>query len=459
MGSLIPLARSTYRKGELPELSLVNGYFEDNPTNQEDQVTILRRFGLAAFAMCAGAGVRGIFYQDGSVGSVAIIVSGTSLYKVTTGGTVTSISGSVAGTTLVRIAGSAAKVLISNGLTLQETDGSTLSTVSLPDSFAPGDVAYINGRFIVVKSLTHRYYFSGPGDTTFDPLDYASAEMVSDPLEAVGVATDEVWFAGSASLEICQPTADPDAPFVRVQGRTYEMGCASRHTMAKFANGVAWVGIDSKVYVSVGGPVEISNSSIVEKIRKSAAADLAAWRLIADGHEFYVLSTTTGTYAFDATTRLWTKFESYGSNLFRGRLGAPIGSGRYLAADKDSGQLWLVDPDIRSDAGTALSFSVSGMVTVKTPTPCNKVRLDITTGTAAAPGDDPQVAMRYSDDDGANWSSWVLAPLGRQGQRSLIVEWRRLGTMGLNGSQRRIFEFRLTDDVSAAIRRAEIETN
>lgn len=454
---LIPLARAAYKRGDLPEVPLVNAFFESTPTNQEDQVSILGRFGLAAFAMCAGAGVRGIFYQDGSVGSVAIIVSGTSLYKVTTAGAVTSISGTVLGADLVRMAGSAAKVLISNGLTLQETDGATLSAVSLPDSFAPGDVGYINGRFLVVKAGGHRYYWSGPGDTVFDPLDYASAEMVSDPLEALGVATDEVWFFGTASVEVSQPTADPDAPFVRVQGRAYEMGCARRHTVAKFSNGIVWVGADKRVYTTLGGPLEISHSGVVEAIGRSAPADLRAWRAVVDGHEWYILTLTGATWAYDASTRLWTRFESYGRSIFRAHLGAPIGQGRYIAGDSESGQIWLVDPALTVDGTEPLPRTVSGMVTVKKPTRCNRVRLDISVGTAGSPTAYPLIVMRYSDDDGATWSTWLESSLGRQGDRNRTVEWRKLGTMGLNGSRRRIFEWRLTDALGVTLRRAELD--
>lgn len=453
---LIPLSRAAFRRGDLPDIALVNAFFETTPTNQEDQVSILGRFGLAAFAVTGGAGVRGVFYQDGSVGSVAIVVSGTSLFKVTTAGVVSSIAGSVVGADLVRMAGSAAKVLMSNGLTLQETDGSTLSAVTLPDSFAPGDVNYIAGRFLIGKAGTHRYYWTGVGDTTVDPLDYASAEMLSDPLEAIGVATDEVWFFGTASVEIAQPVADPDAPFVRVQGRAYEMGCLSKHTVVKFANGVAWVGSDKRVYSTIGVQ-EISHSGVVEAIRKSAVADLRAWRAAVDGHEFLILTTTETTWAYDASTKLWTVFESYGRSKFRGHLGAPIGQGRYVAADSESGALWLVDPALAVDAGAPLSRTVSGMVTVKQATRCNRVKLDITVGTAPTPTAYPVVLMRYSDDDGGIWSDWMESSLGRQGARSVSVEWRKLGVMGLRGSQRRIFEFRITDPLGVTIRRAEMD--
>lgn len=454
---LIPLSRAAFRRGEIPDIPLVNAFFESTPTNQEDQVSILGRFGLAAFAMCAGAGVRGIFYQDGSVGSVAIVVSGTSLYKVTTAGVATSITGTVAGTGLVRMAGSSAKVLISNGLSLQETDASTLSAISLPDSFVPSDIAYIAGRFIIGKAGTHRYYWTDVGGTAVDPLDFASAEMVSDPLEAIGVATDEVWFYGSASVEVAQPVADPDAPYIRVQGRAYEMGCASRHTAVKFANGIAWVGSDKRVYWTVGEASEISHSGVVEAIRKSNVSDLRAWRNVVDGHEFLILTMTGVTWVYDAATKLWTVFQSYGRSTFRGHLGAPIGQGRYVAGDSESGQIWLVDPAIAVDGDDPLSRIVSGMVTVKTPTRCNRVRLDVTVGSAPDPTAFPVISMRYSDDDGGTWSSWLEAALGRQGARLTTVEWRRLGVMGLDGARRRIFEFRITDAQAITIRRAELD--
>lgn len=449
---LLPLSRSTYKRGDLPESPLRNGYFETAPLNQESQSSLRRRAGHVAHGTAGAGPTRGVYRQDGAIGGLAIVVSGTAVYSVTTGGTATLITGTISGTDRVSMAGSAAKVLISNGVALYETDGATMSQVTLPDTFAPGDVKFINGRFLVTKLNTHRYYWSGVSNTTFDALDYASAEMAPDALIGLGIATDEVWFLGVSSVEVGQPTADPDAPFVRVQGRAYDMGCANRHTIATAANGVAWVGADNKVYHAAGELNVISHSGIEESLRKGVAADLRAWSYKADGHEFYVLTITNYTFAYDFATKLWTEFTSYGKANYRGHLGYPLGSGQYVAADAYDGSLWRIDPTVRMDGTDPISFEFGAWVEAKAPVRCNNVILDCTVGSSAL-GSDPMIAMRCADDRGYVYGDWMLEPLGRQGEFGEPVVWRRLGQIRRPG---RAFEFRITDDVDVTVRKAQM---
>lgn len=449
----LPLARSAYKRGDLPEVPLSNLFFEVDPLNQDDQVSLLARGGLSSFATVGSGPIRGIWRQDGALSGVFVVVSGTSLYKVTTSGTVTQITGTISGTAPVRMTGSASTVLISNDATLYSTDGSTLSTVSLPDTFTPGDIGYINGRFIVCKKDTHRYYWSGVGNTTFNALDYASAEMSSDPLISVGIATDEVWFLGSETVEVSQPTADPNAPFVRVQGRSFSMGCATKLATSPFNNGVAWVGNDNAVWLAAGEVSRLSNSAIEERIRNSTRSDLRATRCYQDGHEFYVLTLSDGTVAYDAASKLWADWTSYGKTVFRGHLMAPLGSGQWVAGDATDGKLWLFSTSNLTDNGDPISREFGAWLQLDQNVRNNNVLLDCTVGSAASLSDDPMIALRYSDDRGHGWSSWMLSPLGRQGQYQHVAEWRQLGLMKRPG---RSFHFRVTDAVNITIRRALI---
>src|ERR1044072_5738744 len=147
----LPLSRSAYKRGDERERQLRNGFFEVDPRNQEDQVSLYRRGGLEAFANVGSGPIRGIWRQDGSVRGLIIVVSGPGVYSVATAGVVTTISGTIAGTGPVRMAGSRTTVLISNDQALYTTDGATLTEETLPDDFTPGDVAYIASRFLVTE--------------------------------------------------------------------------------------------------------------------------------------------------------------------------------------------------------------------------------------------------------------------------------------------------------------------
>jgi hypothetical protein len=77
-----------------------------------------------------------------------------------------------------------------------------------------------------------------------------------------------------------------------------------------------------------------------------------------------------------------------------------------------------------------------------------------TIGYSAAPGYDPQVMLRWSDDGGHTWSNehWTsLGPIGAYGRRTF---WRRLGmTLKLRD---RVYELSGTDPVKIAITGAEL---
>jgi hypothetical protein len=77
-----------------------------------------------------------------------------------------------------------------------------------------------------------------------------------------------------------------------------------------------------------------------------------------------------------------------------------------------------------------------------------------TTAYPAAPGYNPQVMLRWSDDGGHTWSSEHWSSMGRIGVYKTRTFWRRLGmTMKLRD---RVYEISGTDPVKIAIVGAQI---
>jgi len=73
----------------------------------------------------------------------------------------------------------------------------------------------------------------------------------------------------------------------------------------------------------------------------------------------------------------------------------------------------------------------------------------------AAPGYDPQVMLRWSDDGGHTWSNYHTASIGKIGEYYRRVFWRRLGmTLKLRD---RVYELSMTDPVKIAIMGAELQ--
>jgi len=79
----------------------------------------------------------------------------------------------------------------------------------------------------------------------------------------------------------------------------------------------------------------------------------------------------------------------------------------------------------------------------------------ITTSYPAAPGYDPQVMLRWSDDGGHTWSNEHWASMGKIGEYYRRVFWRRLGmTLKLRD---RVYELSGTDPIKIAIMGAELQ--
>ena len=77
-----------------------------------------------------------------------------------------------------------------------------------------------------------------------------------------------------------------------------------------------------------------------------------------------------------------------------------------------------------------------------------------TTAYLAAPGYDPEVMLRWSDDGGHTWSNYHIANIGKIGEYYRRVFWRRLGmTLKLRD---RVYELSMTDPVKVAIMGAEL---
>ena len=78
----------------------------------------------------------------------------------------------------------------------------------------------------------------------------------------------------------------------------------------------------------------------------------------------------------------------------------------------------------------------------------------VTTAYLAAPGYNPEVMLRFSDDGGHTWSNEHWSSIGKIGEYGRRVFWRRLGmTLKLRD---RVYEISMTAPVKIAIMGAEL---
>lgn len=428
---------SAYRgEGNLPELPLVNVYVEATPTAQSG-VTLQSRKGLEEAATRGTGPINGLYRADGVLSGAAVARSGTALYKDGT------LLGAVVGTGPVSFAASETELLINAGAGIYRTDGAALAAVDFPDDANVSRLLDAAGYFIAIRRDTQQLYFSAVLDgTSWDGLDYVSAENDPDPLIDGEVVNDTLVLFGSASVEFWSKTGDADAPFAPIEGRVFQKGIKARGCSARFDNTVAWLGNNGIVYTAGNVPDRISDPGIEEQI--SLSTSYALWTFFDKGHEFLVVRLSHGSWLFDAQTRQWCEFQSYGGANWRAQCATQDG---LLFGDDEDGTIWqfssgYVDAEGPLERRFRAGYPLSGGTFT-----ADNIRLTVNVGeTTVLAGDytDPVVEMRTSRDGGRTWSNWRSAPLGAQGNYRTRCEWRRCGLFDDPGM---LAEFRTSDPV------------
>ena len=160
-----------------------------------------------------------------------------------------------------------------NGGTLIDGGDASCTPVQMPDDVGVIDVAVINSFVIVIpvqgEGINGRFYWIEPGETTVDPLNFATAERSPDAVFGVEVIGDQFMLPGEATTEMWYVTGDLAAPMARVQGVVFDRG-TWEGTAVAINETLIVCDADGRVYAITGGnPTQISTPDITEQIRSS----------------------------------------------------------------------------------------------------------------------------------------------------------------------------------------------
>lgn len=153
-----------------------------------------------------------------------------------------------------------------------------VTTVEMPSDVGAISVAYIASYVVVIPAqgvgFNGRFYWIEPGETTIDPLDFATAERAPDPVYAAIVFGDQFWLPGSNTTEVWYFTGNIDAPVQRLQGVAFDRGTWAG-TAIQVKESMIIVDSDGGVFQVAGGLNRISNPSIEERISVAIATQAA----------------------------------------------------------------------------------------------------------------------------------------------------------------------------------------
>ena len=452
---------------------MVNLFPEMTPDNGQTAAFLNRAPGLEYLQTVGTGPIRGLWAHQTN-GSDFYVVSGDSVYKMSTLTGDPVLLGTVSGTGPVSIADNGTQLFFACNPDSYIYNEVTNVFQQITDPDFPGavTVGYLDGYFVFNEPDSQRVWVTSLLDgLSVDPLDFASAEGSPDGLVGLIVDHREAWLFGTDSVEVWYDAGLADFPLTRIQGAFNEIGCVAAFSIAKLDNGLFWLGTDARgqgiVYRANGYTGQrVSTHAIEYAIAQySDISDAVAYTYQQEGHAFYVLTFPTGnaTWVYDVATQAWHERAGWLNGAFtRHRSNCQCNFlGNTVVGDFENGNIYKMSLDVYADNGDIQKWLRSwralptGQNNLKR-TAHHSLQLNCESGVGLIDGQgfDPQAMLRWSDDGGHTWSNEHWSPMGKIGAYYQRVFWRRLGmTTKLRD---RVYEVSGTDPVKVAIMGAEL---
>ena len=400
--------------------------------------------GLQQFSDTGGGAIRASL----TMSDVLYVVSGEGLYSIDIAGAPTYL-GFVPTSAHVCMSENGYQLVIVNGIDgfVYDNRTSVFSQITSPNFYPTESCDFIDQYIIFVRKGTGQFFWCAIADaTTYDALDFSTAEANTDLLIAIKIIHREIWLFGERSIEIWVDSGDANSPFTR-SSALIEKGIASVACASKLDNTLFWLSNDGYVYRGYGyNPLRISTHAIEQGISEEVLSDAISFAYEDTGHGYFILTFVTGkTWCYDVSSSLWHRRKSYGMTRWRANNYIRVYD-KHFVGDYAKGIVWELRRDLFSEGTDPL---VSERITQYFHANENYIypsELEITLNTGDVDqngqGSDPMFEMRYSDDGGRNWTNWKQRSLGKIGQYN-----KRIRFHGLGRFRSRLFHFRISDPV------------
>ena len=470
MGSPIPLfglgmaSKSPYVTAK----QLTNLYCEVRPDGEKSALVAYGTPGLSLFVDMGDTPIRGGRSMDGI--SLAFFVHRGTLYEVNNAGVTTARGALLTTTGRVSMSDNGVQLMIVDGTygyiynTSTNAWSTNVTAALAPTAVNPTTVTYLGRRFVVSFNGSGRFYCSAIDDgLTWDPLNFASAEVNPDPIVAVWTSNGQLALFGTKTTEFWGLSGAVDFPYSLVAGTATEWGLVSPWSLAKFDNTVIGLfknELGQSMIAKLNGytPQKISTPDLDAILGSYASvSDATGYSYMLGGHQMYVISFPSAgyTWMYDGSTGFWQKLKSANITRHRGEFAFQF-LNSIIVADYTRGRLYRLVPTQYTDNGDTIEREIIGE-TLRAPggeflNIANlRVDMEVGDGLTSGQGSDPQISLSLSRDNGRTWGAEMWKPFGKTGEYSTRVEWRRLG------SPRQITpKLRITDPVPVCIVSASI---
>ncbi len=332
------------------------------------------------------------------------------------------------------------------------TPRGTLETFSGNVSMA--DNGIIDGYFLLNIPDSGIYQWSALYDgTTWDGADTANAEGSPDNLIAVITVHRQVALIGGVTTQFIENTGASPDPFANVQGVFIEYGTIAPFSVEQVANTIFWIGKDvaggNVVWMAAGyQPSRISTTAIENYLNQYDTSTATCYSYQEDGH-FFIIWNVEGaptSLAYDITEKQWHERGFWNSNAGtyqRDRANFHMYVfGKHLVTDYENGNIYEQSLEFNDDNNSlirrqrTLPYFADDLEFLY----FSQFQIDMQTGVglvsdANTANTNPMISLRWSDDGGHTWSTFIDVPIGKVGEYNTRAIWRRLGR-----SRARVFE-------------------
>lgn len=435
-----------------------------NKTTKEQRVSIRKRHGCSALITLVNAATRGWYYWEDQSRLYVAQSDDIYVYSMPSGTLVTTLN-TVFPTTTTGDVGFTEFLYDTGEIKLVVTDGTTLSTidsshvvVASADADMPVHLpkpVFLDGYLFIVKTNTADLYNSNLNDPlAYTAGDFISSELLADKVTSVIRLNNYILLFGTDSIEYFWDAAnETGTPLQRNDTPVKLVGFSGG--LAQLGNKVYFIGdndnSESDVFLLEDFKITPVGNEAVRRFLTSTVASTRYANIVSiDGHNFYVLYTSSYTYVMDLDTTFWVRWGFGSTAYFDLQLILNCRtSTSYTPVFIRNGvaTVYKFDPSLYQDAATNITgiiITPNNEFDTRNKKFMSKLILNGDKPTATSP-----VLVQWSDDDYQTWSTGESV--------DMYQEHPTAGRMG--GFRRRAFKLTHTANQPLRIDSLEADIN
>lgn len=463
---ILPFTNGFYQSDSLPFSSqqCVNWYVNKAQAPALSEECLFRTPGIRQLATSGTEANRGAWVMNG----VPYFVNGTTLYKLGSDlSTLTSV-GTITGTAKVSMADNGDQLLIlvpgSTGYVYTESTD-TLVTISDNDFTANGNpqyVVFIDGYFVLTTD-SKKFICSALNDgTSYDALDFGTAEANPDDAVAPVVFKNQLFIAGSETIEAFQNIGGSGFPFQR-SGLYLAKGVKSPLSLAVSNDTFMWIGGGKNespaIWMFANNTAQKVSTTAIDNLLQDLTVtqlnEISAWSYAEKGAYFVGFTLPSTTIVVDTITGKWHERKSRVTagdrvDTVKHRVQTVVNAyNKILVGDAFDGRIGEYSTSILDEYGAAI------IRTVTTQPFQNQMQdffipsleMTVENGVGNSDAEDPQISLEISRNGGRNYGPKRSRSIGKVGKYHQRAIWRRNGRV----TQSAILKFTVSDPVDTAL--------